>query len=392
MEKSESNIKISNQQLIEKCEKSKLTKTLGLPEKITWTNTLKCNLGCSMCPTDRKESYYIKQIKLGDLIDLSKYFFPTLKTLNLTRRGEPFADSNLNKIMDLAESYNVKVDINTNGLDMNRNWVERYIRSLIDVKVSIDSINPETFRRIRGGAKIAPILKNIRDFVKIKEKVAETGEAVPKISFEFTISKINAGELPQIISKASEIGVDCVKAYHMFAFWSGQEKISMFKYKQTYNEIYYETKDKAKVEGIELRIALPFLIDGEPPKFKNRNCPRLWRRLWIDINGEVLPCLHPQRRVIGNIFQDNLIEIWNGKEYQFLRSGKDPMCKICGWLKISDRKSPIPYDDLFFLKTWWFYQEYASGNNPVEKTIGGNWDALWSRRTGQMPPNQNVWG
>lgn len=79
------------------------------------------------------------------------------------------------------------------------------------------------------------------------------------------------------------------------------------------------------------------------------------------------------------------MDIWNSSDYQVLRNGDDPMCARCGWLKISDHESPIPYDDAFLYQTWRVLQDYRTNGTAIEETIGAEYDVLWSRRTAQMP-------
>ena len=50
-------------------------------------------------------------------------------------------------------------------------------------------------------------------------------------------------------------------------------------------------------------------------------CRFAWREVYISYEGDVSPCDHQNRPVVGNVFRDKWEDIWNGEEYQKLRSG-----------------------------------------------------------------------
>jgi len=378
-------LKEENERLIEEDEKQLSVISHARPERITWTGTVKCNLRCHMCQINRKmpmEKYPDPDIR--QLEKIAKILFPTLRYLNLTRRGEPFFDPNFKRIVELCEEYGVKMDINTNGTLMNGRWIPRILPILSDVKVSIDGATDEKFKEIRDGGDLGIVLKNVDRFVKSRKKTLNPGD-FPKLSFEFTLMRSNVDHLPNVIRIAHELGVDCVKAYHLFVFRPDFEKESLVFDKERYNKIFHECRDLGKELNVELKMALPFLLSGKPKIFKDRICPRPWRRFWIDFNGDIIPCCHPRRMVLGNINKDDIMKIWNSDKYQRLRSGKEPICSRCGWLKISDHKSPIPYDDAFLYQTWKILEKYRSNAIVKEKTVGGKYDVLWSRRTAQLP-------
>jgi MoaA/NifB/PqqE/SkfB family radical SAM enzyme len=338
-----------------------------------------------MCQVDRrKAAVEYPELTLDKLERIAKEFFPTLKYINLTRRGEPFMDPNFNRIVELCEQYSVKMDINTNGTLMNEKWLSRILPLLSDVKVSIDSPTDDMFERIRTGGKLGAVLDNVRHFIRLRKQMLEPAD-YPKLSFEVTLMKSNVDQIGSIIKLAQDLGVECVKAYHLFVFHPEFEGESLVFYKERFNQAFKECMELGKELGVEVKMAEPFLLSGKPKILENRTCPRIWRRLWIDFNGDILPCLHPMRRVLGNMNSDNIMDIWNSPAYQGIRKGEDPMCNRCGWLKVSDNKSPIPYDDAFLCHTWKILEDYRTNKAPEEKTIGAEYDVLWSRRTAQMP-------
>ncbi len=378
-------LKVENEHIIEEDEKNRSPQSHAKPLRLTWTGTTKCNMRCHMCQVNRRTlDQKYPDLTLEQLERIAQEFFPTLKFINLTRRGEPLVDPNLGRIIELCEQYAVKMDINTNGMLLTENLLPRIIPILSDVKVSIDGATEKIFQQIREGGKLGSVLENVKQFIRLRKEILEPKD-YPKLSFELTLMRSNVDHLSKLIQVAHDIGVDCVKAYHLFVFYPEFEKESLVFDKEKYNSIFYQCKNLGKELNIEIKMTEPFFLSGKPKILDNRICPRLWRRLWIDCNGDILPCLHPKRRVLGNINTHNLMEIWNSNDYRVLRNGDDPMCDRCGWLKKSDQESPIPYDDTFFYQTWRILEDYKTKGTSIEKTVGAEYDVLWSRRTAQMP-------
>lgn len=167
-------LKAENEQIIEDDEKSRSPTSHAKPLRLTWTGTTKCNMRCHMCQVNRKNfGQKYPDLPLEQLEYIAKEFFPTLKFINLTRRGEPFVDPNFNRIVELCEKYSVKMDINTNGTLMNEKWLPRIMPILSDVKVSIDGATEEKFQEIRDGGKLGGVLENVKRFVQLRKKMLD---------------------------------------------------------------------------------------------------------------------------------------------------------------------------------------------------------------------------
>jgi radical SAM protein with 4Fe4S-binding SPASM domain len=70
---------------------------------------------------------------------------------------------------------------------------------------------------------------------------------------------------------------------------------------------------------------------------KIRYCDNLFRRAFINIEGDVTPCCIPERPVLGNIYKNAIKEIWNGNLYndfrkKFYSSDPPDCCKGCRFI------------------------------------------------------------
>jgi MoaA/NifB/PqqE/SkfB family radical SAM enzyme len=64
-----------------------------------------------------------------------------------------------------------------------------------------------------------------------------------------------------------------------------------------------------------------------------RRCFFLWRSLFLDPEGNVLPCQHYARMRFGNVLREPIGEIWNSPRYRWMRrrirDGLLPGCSRC---------------------------------------------------------------
>ncbi len=78
---------------------------------------------------------------------------------------------------------------------------------------------------------------------------------------------------------------------------------------------------------------LPEIKNWYSDNFKTkRKCYFLWRALFIYPNGDVYPC-ESLKYPMGNIYKENLKNIWNNKKYiklrRILKKGLLPACARC---------------------------------------------------------------
>jgi MoaA/NifB/PqqE/SkfB family radical SAM enzyme len=71
-----------------------------------------------------------------------------------------------------------------------------------------------------------------------------------------------------------------------------------------------------------------------------------WRVTFVGQMGDVAPCCAPGRPVLGNVFERDFMDIWNGPEYRELREGfitgrLTEYCRGCLYLQ---EAGVMPYD------------------------------------------------
>ncbi len=76
-----------------------------------------CNKSCSFCSVDSKEK---KEMSLSEFEHILKQIQNTTEYIYLHVKGEPLLHSNFKEILELANIYNLKVNITTNGTLLKR--------------------------------------------------------------------------------------------------------------------------------------------------------------------------------------------------------------------------------------------------------------------------------
>lgn len=296
---------------------TKSTHILGKPVIITIEPTTFCNLDCPVCETGNntlgrtKQNMTFEQFKI--VIDK---IASHCNTLIFYFMGEPFANPASYDMIKYAKSRGIPfITTCTNGDLVNP---EKLINSGIDeVSFQIGGITKETHSRYRINSNLERVLKNLAQTVKLKK------ERNTKIHIVcgFILMRHNENEVIAFKNKMKELGVDeavvidpCVRTIEQ-----AHEMLPTDTAHWLYDPI-------ALNEGI-LR-----------PKIVPKNeCPWLYYSLTIQVSGNVVPCCRDARGnyIMGNILEQDLMEIWNGEKFKKFRNmintnqNKINLCKLC---------------------------------------------------------------
>jgi MoaA/NifB/PqqE/SkfB family radical SAM enzyme len=315
------------------------------PDELYLEVTNRCNLKCTTCP----QSWGMPEDSADLTPERAKLVLdqvPEVRRVVLHGIGEPTLNPLLPEIIALVKSRGACALFNTNGLTLRGSLLERIVRSGLDeVRVSVDSASPETYRRIRGADGLARIMANVKALQAAKHRA---GSLTPCVSLWMTGMKTNIAELPALIDVAYEAGVQ--EVYLQRLVYSGRglaaEEQSLYgRLEEVEHRAIEDAEAKARALGITLRgssEALPPEVAPAGADAPWRGCRRPWSLVYITANGNVLPCcIAPFTQapyaslVLGNAFRQSLESIWNGDRYQRWRTamleGKPPAaCSGCG--------------------------------------------------------------
>ena len=266
-------------------------------KKIYIEITNKCNLNCSFCSKSQREKRNITPEEFEHILTKIKDY---TNVIYLHVKGEPLLHPNIIELINLAEQYNLKVHITTNG-------------TLFQSKV-------EQLKKCK---------------------------ALHKINFSLHSENNYPNYLENIFKNVEELSKDTIVIYRLWTLKNGllDEKSTKIVEKLTeYYNLSPETVEKIKNEN-NIKINSTIYVDKdnefEWPKITNKKsggfCHALKTHIAILSDGTVVPCCLDSEGIIelGNIFKQSFDEIINSNRYQSLkksfqdRKPSEELCKSC---------------------------------------------------------------
>ena len=269
-----------------------------------------CNLDCIMCPRTvliAREAYSDIGLMSFDLykklIDEGEKF--NLPSVKLQYLGEPLVHPEVGKQIKYAKDAGiVDVMFNTNATLLTEEKSHEILEAGIDaIFFSFDSMDPDTFNKIRVGADYDKVIENILRFLDIKEKNG----------YDHVHTRASMTIIEQDI-----------------------EDLEKFK------EFWLEHVD---VAGFGLYKDTPEGEAKDSPYFPDFQCAQPFQRLFIMWDGVATPCCVDAEReyIMGDANKQSVHDIWHGPEARLLRGSQLNGCykdiDICA-------KCYVPYTEL----------------------------------------------
>ena len=264
-----------------------------------------CNYECIMCPRR-----FLNLDERGELsMELFDKLFAEAKkeklaSINLSHGGEPLMNKNLPELITKAKEAGIlDVMFHTNASLLTKRKSKQIIENgLTKINFSLDAMTEKTYRKIRRGGNYRLVMRNIADFLKIKEK---NGKSYPRVRMSFVVMDENKLEMEDF-----------------FNYWKYKVNMIAFQMKRNYG-ILSNTKLKVRDMG-----------------FKNKStiCKDPWRLLMISHDGSIMPCLEDYKHeiILGNLKTHLIKECWKSDTMNYIRRmhleenwRNIPLCKKC---------------------------------------------------------------
>lgn len=176
-----------------------------------------CNHNCYYCHyknsyltlDEYKSSDFIPYDKMMEIINDMKKM--QVKAVTFSGGGEPLVYPYIEPAMEKILQAGIDLSMITNGSMLTGKKAEILAKAKW-VRISIDSINPENYAKIRGISDNAmeTLLINIKEFAKIKRNDCELG-------INFVIGKENYKEIVKVANTMKDLGVNHVKFAPLFS-------------------------------------------------------------------------------------------------------------------------------------------------------------------------------
>jgi glycosyltransferase involved in cell wall biosynthesis/MoaA/NifB/PqqE/SkfB family radical SAM enzyme len=328
------------------------------------TNPEDCNLKCIMCEEHSPYSDFIPTLFKETGVKRRRMKFETVEDIFLqaeklgvneiipSTMGEPLLYKEFDKIFELAEQKNIKINLTTNGTFPKKSvteWAKLIVPNTTDVKISWNGATKETSEKVMQGIDFEKALENVKEFIKYRdEHFVKTGYFC-RVTFQLTFMQNNMHELADIIKLAASLGVDRVKGHQLWAHFDEIKDLSMKVSKESigqWNEYVKQAIDaqekyrKPNREKVLLENIIPISENETNEVPEHYECPFLTKELWISATGKVSPCCAPDnlRKSLGdfgNIENTSIQEVLNSPVYtELVKNYKSiPLCKSCNMRK-----------------------------------------------------------
>jgi len=272
--------------------------------------------------------------------------------------GEPLCHPDIVQMIRRAKLTGRTVEMITNGTLLGAEMSAQIVDTKLDkLWVSLDSLDTDTYERIRTGASLSGVMGNIHAFNAARYYrygyVPKYSRDHVKLGIAFVLMKSNLDQFTKLLQHAQRLGVSDIKATHLIPYDEAQlnqicyERIlTKGMYSQpgilsTRVDIpYLDTRDIPSLLPYTANPVLPFSVAGTPMWIQSDHC----RFVEDDVaivrrDGEVCPCIallhestvyqrgqkrnvgrHTRPCSFGNAWQRSLSEIWNSEPYTAFRN------------------------------------------------------------------------
>ena len=306
-----------------------------LPERFLMDLHGDCNLSCPMCfrhggVEKEEKSPFIGTMPVDAVRKVLDEIMVAQPLIQPSTWGEPLIIPELRTHITAMKERGISVAMTTNGLTLTEETAKFFVDIKLDaIFFSMDSMTPETLKKVRGVDKLEKIQRNFMMMLEIR------GDAqLPRIGATFTVQEENEHELEEFIE-----------------YWT-------------------QHADVVRVGGV---LSRGRALGMEVPK-KRTPCGSLYMTMPIHSNGDALLCCldSDAEHVMGNVFEDGVNEVWHGEGFTRMRKLHEdgdydsiPFCKSCDvWAgyayeeeikgNLLIRRSPqfIYYNRIDRLKSW----------------------------------------
>ena len=243
-----------------------------------------CNYRCVFCyQTDNKfnkrSTGFMGHMKLETFKEIIDQAYGNVEFISLASRGEPLLCPEFKDMLKYTRDKFFNLKINTNASLLDEKMAHAILESGVKTLVfSADAASKKLYDELRVNGDLNKVLKNIKKFQDIKVKKYPDSKIITRISGVKVNTEQNLDEMEN--------------------FWGSLVDQVAFVDYVPWENVYISKLSKVKTP-----------------------CSDLWRRMFVWWDGKVNPCDvdYKSELSVGNIFDNNISELWKSKEYNSLR-------------------------------------------------------------------------
>lgn len=317
--------------------------------KLVIKPTLACNCNCKTCTSRRELHKNLSSQKKLNIIDWKQFFDEVneldVKTLDISG-GEPTLYKNLPELIRYGREKGWKINLNTNGSIIDTEYAEKLLKSgLNSATISLYSPKPEIHDAIKCHNGLWKKATNsVKIFSKFEKKYHNF-----KINTQTYISRDNYIDFPELIELHYALGSNNIALSYLEGDFENKNLLNNSEieyFRENIIPMALKSCDKLDLYARELaKSAIMNLFSNNilsdenwangiynPGWNSETFCQRPEYFTIILANGDVHPCNiveYTHYPVMGNLFEENITNIWNSEKWNTFRENLFEMCQYC---------------------------------------------------------------
>lgn len=310
------------------------------PDELVVEISSVCNLSCAHCfrraamdlnPRQMDLSLFKSVVTEASKIGVKKIVF--------SGWGEPLTHPDVDHMMRLCKSLNLRVSLNTNGV-MLSNFIDLVIQYVDELYISLDAIAGKSSSFTQTLSIFNPVVYYLKEITRVKQL---RGSLKPKVIALYTVTKLNVDNVAYFLELAKDIGVN--EVLFSFSIPSEGDGINCLDSFECVERFYLrigEAMNKFKELGLSILTPLK-------PYTPDTRCPfATSKALFVRSDGAITPCIYYayswaskifgiRRRlkavILGYVGRDSIVNVWREKYakmfYRLSLRKATPSCLTC---------------------------------------------------------------
>lgn len=344
----------------------------NLPKIIEIEPIQNCNFKCTMCHVS---------VMSPNNIYLDKKFvahlngFPENTHVTLGTSFEPTMNPDFGDIVNELSQKGFKISMTTNGSLFTDKLIDKIKdANYHQITFSFDSANKDSYEKIRINANYDKVVKR---FLKFKNMISNNNTY---FSINCTILKENMYDIPMTIEFAEKNNfnsIGLIAAVYKVNDTVLKETDFVYDNLNEYKNVVLNSIDDILNKGYKVIVSSPLVVSEQlEKKYPNnvqsslvfsdellRKPPSINGMQRGKVDGMPVECVSPfvharimndgrvmlcNRHTIGNIYEDELKDIWFGEEAEYVRKrimNEPKICFTCSYYRFCINQHNINYED-----------------------------------------------
>jgi MoaA/NifB/PqqE/SkfB family radical SAM enzyme len=257
-----------------------------------------------------------------------------LEHVSFVGAGEALLRPEFPDFVRLCSARDIRTSCNTNGKYARRRLRDAVAAGLGRLAISIDAVEPELVREIRGGLTLEALVRGI------EAAVDETAGTETALSAAVTLSLRNVDSFDQIVEFAAAHGIRemTVESLHHWGDDKTLNALSLFA-GDADAIIAHLDRGLEAATGRGVRVTIfDYRRRLSSSAATDALCPWAWDACFVTASGDVTPCCvnieSSPTATMGNAVADGLLGVWMSDRFARLRNNlrsgpPEPMCDGC---------------------------------------------------------------